>query len=77
MVDVLARADDNHQQHLGSAGPATVLASQVPAGWPAEYPNRTSNYSAFPSTGTNTDIAGLRHFWLRPINMSDRAKEIK
>ncbi|MBF6328436.1 hypothetical protein [Nocardia transvalensis] len=75
MVDVLTRTDYEHQQYLGSAGPTAALAPELLARWRGEYPDWAGKYWAFRPGDTGTGQP--QHFWLRPVNVSARAKETK
>ncbi|MEG8181935.1 hypothetical protein GZH49_25905 [Nocardia terpenica] len=76
MVDTLTRAEYEHRQYLGSAGPASGLAPGVQARWREEFPDWAGRYWAFqPDTDYPTTQPQL--FWLRPVNVAARGKESK
>ncbi|MBF6062046.1 hypothetical protein IU500_19135 [Nocardia terpenica] len=72
MVDVLTRADYDHRQYLGSAGPVAALDDDIVARWRETYPDWAGRYWAFLS---DTGDPNPQHFWLRPVNVEGRGKE--
>ncbi|MGX1778338.1 hypothetical protein ACWIGW_39965 [Nocardia brasiliensis] len=78
MVDTITRAEYEHRQYLGSAGPADALAADLIAQWQQAHPDWAGQYWAFqPDTATDREPDPQRpqHLWLRPVNVSARRKE--
>ncbi|GAA5091426.1 hypothetical protein [Nocardia iowensis] len=68
MAETITRDEFELAEHLGAAGPTTVLGEDTMTRWRAQDPDWHGKHWTY----TDPDANGVRH--LRPINVAPRPK---